>query len=121
MILKQLETAVLCGVHVVRDVVTVLARKGSDQAIAGFPATLPSHRHPSSGMPADADSWPRYERPANAGAGNGAPRAGRLGSPAGTFTRRRLTRATTRPVLLRKQAGCLRGSMRPFAGAMRRS
>jgi hypothetical protein len=119
--LKQLETVVLCGVNVVRDVVTVLPRKGSNQAIAGFPATLPSHRHPSPWLPADADSWPRYERPANAGVVNSAPRAGRLGSLAGTFTRRRLTRATARPVLFRKQAGCLFGPMRPFAGAMRRS
>jgi hypothetical protein len=119
--LKQLETVVLCGVNVVRDVVTVLPRKGSNQAIAGFPATLSSHRHPSSWLPADADSWLRDERPAKAGANRGAPRAGRLGSLAGTFMRRWRMLATARPVLSRKQAGCLRGSMRPFAGAMRRS
>ncbi len=123
MVLNQLEAVVLRGVNVVRDVVTVQKRNGSNQAIAGFPATLPSLRHPSSWSPTDTDFGPCYERPAFAGAGYGtASRAGRLGGLAGVFAWRWQAFATTRTALLRKQRPCLFGSMRDtMAGAMRRS
>ena len=121
--LNQLETVRLNGVNVVRDVVTVLGRNGSKQAVAGDPATHPSLRPISFRLPADADSWPRYERPALAGAGNStAPRAGRLGSLAGDFTRRWQTIARTHAVPFQKTRRWLCGSMRDtLAGAMRRS
>jgi hypothetical protein len=121
--LNQLEAVVLRGVNVVRDVVTVLKRNGSNQAIAGFPATLPSLRHPSLWSPTDTDFGPCYERPAYAGAGNGtASRAGRLGRLAGDFARRWQASAATRTALLCKQRPCPFGSMRDtLAGAMRRS
>ena len=121
MSLSKMETVLLCGVNVVRDVVTVLKRNGSNQAIAGFSATLPSHRHPSLRWPADTDAWLRYERPAFAGAGHCAPRAGRLGCPAEVSVRLRPTLATAGCVLLQKQEplfGPMRGTL---AGMMRRS
>src|SRR4051794_34643910 len=118
--LNQLEAVVLRGVNVARDVVTVLKRNGSEQAIVGFPATLPSLRHPSLGSPADTAFGPCYQRPALAGAGNSAaPRAGRLGSLAGVFACRWQASATTPPALFRKQRPWLCGSTRAtFAGAM---
>jgi hypothetical protein len=121
--LNHLEAVVLRGVNVVRDVVTVQKRNGSEQAIAGFPATLPSLRHPSLGSPTDTDFGPCYQRPALAGAGNStAPRAGRLGSLAGVSRWRWQAFAKTPTALFRKQRPCLGGSMRDtFAGAMRRS
>ena len=123
MVLNQLEAVVLRGVNVVRDVVTVLERNGSNQAIAGFPATRPSLRHPSPWSPTDTDFGPCYERPALAGAGYGAaPRAGRLGSLAGVFARRWQAIAKTQAVPFQKTGRCSFGSMRDtLAGAMRRS
>jgi hypothetical protein len=121
--LNQLEAVVLRGVNVVRDVVTVLKRNGSNQAIAGFPATLPSLRHPSLWSPTDTDFGPCYERPALAGAGNStAPRAGRLGSLAGVFACRWQAYAATPTAMFPKQRPWLGGSMCvTLAGAMRRS
>jgi hypothetical protein len=120
--LNNLDTVLLCGVNVVRDVVTVLKRNGSNQAVAGIPATLLSHCHPSQGMQADTDCWPRYERPAFTSAGQGAPRAGRLASPAGVAVRLRPTSLAVRGVLSQKQGSPLFMRTRAtLAGMMRRS
>ena len=120
--LNHLETVLLCGVNVVRDVVTVLKRNGSNQAIVEVPATLPSHRHLFQRLPADTDCWPRYERPAFTGAGQCAPRAGRLGSLVGVAVRPWPASATSRGVLSQKQGIPLFMRTRDtLAGMMRRS
>jgi hypothetical protein len=121
----NLESRVLRGLNVVRDVVTVLKRNGSNQAIAGFPAVLSSQRHLTSWLPADTDFGWRYERPAYAGVVCSAPRAGRLGSLAGVRAKRWQAIVAPRSVLIRKPRSHqprVAGSMRDtFAGAMRRT
>jgi hypothetical protein len=100
MAVMNLESLVLRGVNVVRDVVTGLKRIGANQAaVRQTPAMVLSHlRHPSQSDPwSDADPALRYER-ATAG-GSTAKRAGRPGSSAGVLGSRNLASFTRGAIL----------------------
>jgi hypothetical protein len=97
----RLETLVLRGVHVVRDVVTALVRIGSKGNGVQAPAvSLSPTRHPSSSDPrTDTEPGKRYERAMNRGAAHAAIRAGRPGSCAGVLGSRLPARCAGRAIL----------------------
>jgi hypothetical protein len=99
MAVMNLETLVLRGVNVVRDVVIGLERNGSNLTGVQAPVSLSSTRHPSASDPwTDTDPGKRYER-AMQGAAHAAIRAGRPGSLAGVLGSRSPARCAGRAIL----------------------
>jgi len=82
------ESLRLNGINVADGVVFGLLRIGSDQATGQTSASLSFTRHFTTYPDSDSDLPERYERPANAGAGTTARRAGRPGYCAGVLDRR---------------------------------